>query len=363
MPKVSIVLPTYNGEDYLQESIESVIAQSYTDWELIIVNDCSTDSTPKIAEAYAAKDCRIRVIHNETNKKLPRSLNIGFATACGDYLTWTSDDNKYLSGAIKKMVNYLECNSNEYIVCAKMNIISQNGDFISVSQSYDNKMMAYSNCLGACFLYRKCVLEDVGEYNPDFFLVEDYEYWLRILYKYGSIGYIDEILYEYRRHSKSLSETRRKDVLYNESKLKHMYLDDIISTLSDRKDLLCSIYYKMNFYYSDDNAIKEKFCKYVPEINIDIGHEINEMFVVYGAGQIGKRFAKKNNEHIFCFVDKNNLLSGSYIGDKIIRPINALNTLKDNYPIIVAVGIEKIYDFLCTLKNLGVEKCYVCIPE
>ena len=106
MPKVSIVLPTYNGEDYLRESIESVISQTFTDWELIIVNDCSTDSTPKIAEAYAAKDCRIRVIHNEKNQKLPNSLNIGFESASGDYLTWTSDDNIFHHEALIKMHDF-----------------------------------------------------------------------------------------------------------------------------------------------------------------------------------------------------------------------------------------------------------------
>lgn len=68
MPKVSIVLPSYNGERYIRESIESVIKQTFTDWELIIVDDCSTDSTLHIAEEYAGWEERIRVIHNEENR-------------------------------------------------------------------------------------------------------------------------------------------------------------------------------------------------------------------------------------------------------------------------------------------------------
>lgn len=363
MPKVSIVLPTYNGEEYLRESVESIISQSFTDWELIIVDDCSTDSTPRIAEEYAAKDCRIRVIHNEVNKKLPCSLNVGFRSACGDYLTWTSDDNKYLPNAIDRMVNYLDNNTNEYMVCAKMNIISENGEFIQVGKSYSNKMMVYANCLGACFLYRKSVINDIGEYNPDFFLVEDYEYWLRILYKYGNIGFIDEVLYLYRRHSKSLTGTRRKDILYNDSRLKFSYVDNIISVLSDRKDLLCATYYRMHFYFSDDKKITELFSEYVPEIKIDIGHEVNGMFIVYGAGKIGKEFAAKYGEHIHCFVDKNDSISGCFIGDKIIKPISELNVLKNDYPIMIAAGADNIYDFLCTLKNMGIEQCYVYKPE
>ena len=81
MPEISIVLPTYNGEKYLKQSIESILGQTYTDWELIVVNDCSTDSTQEIIDFYRKKDTRIRTIFNYTNQKLPESLNIGFREA------------------------------------------------------------------------------------------------------------------------------------------------------------------------------------------------------------------------------------------------------------------------------------------
>ena len=71
---VSIVLPTYNGEKYLADSIESVISQTYKNWELIIINDCSTDKTLEIAQSYAAKDNRIKVYSNDENLKVPKSL-------------------------------------------------------------------------------------------------------------------------------------------------------------------------------------------------------------------------------------------------------------------------------------------------
>ena len=90
---ISIILPTYNGEKYLSQAIESILSQTEQDWELILVNDCSTDRTGDICQAYTLKDPRIRVIHNEGNRKLPGSLNRGFREAHGDYLTWTSDDN------------------------------------------------------------------------------------------------------------------------------------------------------------------------------------------------------------------------------------------------------------------------------
>ena len=83
---VSIVLPTYNGQKYIKDAIDSVLAQSYQNWELIIVNDCSQDNTLKIINEYAQKDSRIKIINNDVNKKLPASLNIGFEAAKGDII-------------------------------------------------------------------------------------------------------------------------------------------------------------------------------------------------------------------------------------------------------------------------------------
>ena len=99
---VSIIMPSYNTGKFIKETINSVLNQTYNNWELIIVDDCSTDDTLSIANKYSSMDKRIHVIHNEVNKKLPASLNIGFRRAEGKYLTWTSDDNMYVSDALKK---------------------------------------------------------------------------------------------------------------------------------------------------------------------------------------------------------------------------------------------------------------------
>ena len=115
-PKVSIILPTYNGKKYIRESIDSILKQSFTDWELIVVDDCSTDGTAEILKEYVSEDKRISVVHNEINQKLPRSLNIGFSRARGKYLTWTSDDNRYLPDALKVMVEYLDKNAEAMVV-------------------------------------------------------------------------------------------------------------------------------------------------------------------------------------------------------------------------------------------------------
>jgi glycosyltransferase involved in cell wall biosynthesis len=212
MSKISIVLPSYNGEKYIRESIESVLKQTFSDWELIIVNDCSVDSTPEIAEEYVKKDARIRVIHNVENKKLPESLNIGFREAQGEFLTWTSDDNLYYPEALGTMYQYLEEHQEVPFVCADMEKINAEGESEGSFVLYDERKIFLNNCIGACFLYRRLVLEEVGEYNATEFLVEDYDYWLRIKKRFGKLGYIAKCLYAYRVHENSLTATREQKI-------------------------------------------------------------------------------------------------------------------------------------------------------
>ena len=93
MPKISIILPSYNRATYLAQTIDSCLAQTLKDFELIIVDDCSVDASIEVAEFYSQQDSRIKVIANKTNQKLPSTLNIGFEKAKGQYFTWISDDN------------------------------------------------------------------------------------------------------------------------------------------------------------------------------------------------------------------------------------------------------------------------------
>lgn len=126
---VSVIMPVYNGEKYLKQSIESVIQQTYKDWELIIVNDCSTDNSRNIMQSYADTDSRIRIVDNGSNLKLPRSLNAGFRESRGKYLTWTSDDNMYRSDALEELLYYLECNPEIGLVYSDMDVVDDSLNF------------------------------------------------------------------------------------------------------------------------------------------------------------------------------------------------------------------------------------------
>lgn len=206
---VSIVLPVYNGEQYLRESIDSVLAQTYTNWELLILDDGSTDQTAAIADEYVRRDSRIHYYRNPQNLRLPRNLNRGFRLSRGQYLTWTSDDNRYKPTAIERMVRALEDHPTAQFVFASCRIIDENGvpfEYITVNKN-SLKSIVGSDSVGACFLYTREVYETVGDYDPDFKMVEDFDYWQRIFAKFH-VTIIEDYLYEYRLHRASLTGTR-----------------------------------------------------------------------------------------------------------------------------------------------------------
>lgn len=207
LPLVSIVLPTFNGSKFLRQSVDSCLSQTYEKWELIIVNDCSTDTTAKIAVEYAQKDARIKVIHNKENLKLPNSLNKGFLEAKGDLFTWTSDDNFYASHAIETMVDALIKNHEYYLVYADETLINDENETIGVRVLNDVAMsiIKWKGC-GACFLYKKEMQFTLKGYDPSRQLIEDYDFFLRGFLQFKKYLYLTRSdLYFYRFHPKSLT--------------------------------------------------------------------------------------------------------------------------------------------------------------
>lgn len=215
---VSIVLPVYNGEKYLRESIDSVLNQTYNNWELIIIDDCSSDTSPDIAKSYAARDKRIHYYRNEQNLKLPKSLNRGFSLTKGNYLTWTSDDNRYLPDAIYTMVNTLKENDACFVFAA-CNVIDESGKITDTYgvDKHSIKRIIGQNPVGACFMYTRDAYLKTGEYDPELFLVEDFDYWQRLCSQFKTVA-IENILYDYRFHGGALTSTMKKELFYQNMK-------------------------------------------------------------------------------------------------------------------------------------------------
>lgn len=252
---ISILLPVYNGAKYLRESIDSVLAQTYTNWELLIVDDCSRDETPEIAQEYVQKDTRIRYFRNQENLRLPRNLNKGFSLTKGDYLTWTSDDNRYHPTALERMHAALCANPTAQFVFASCRIIDGEGmpvEYNWVTQN-SRKEIVGSNPVGACFMYTRKAYEAVGDYDPELVLVEDFDYWQRICMRFPCVA-IADILYDYRWHEGALTSTMRKDQF--NTNLEKMLLKNISGF--GKLDLLQKYYFYRGLYICRKNLGDEK---------------------------------------------------------------------------------------------------------
>lgn len=204
-PRVSIVLPTYNQAEYLPQALDSIVNQSWPDWELIIVNDGSTDETPAILERYH-RQYGFTVVHQK-NQKLPKALNTGFRLAKGDYLTWTSSDNLMLPNMLEVLVQSLDEHPKIGFVYADWEVIDEQDNSLGIVQTLDHNrfLLMRINYINACFLYRRQCQDKLGLYAPEFILAEDWEYWLRIS-RHFKMMRVPQVLYQYRTHSKSLTE-------------------------------------------------------------------------------------------------------------------------------------------------------------
>jgi glycosyltransferase involved in cell wall biosynthesis len=211
-PIVSIVLPTYNGIRYLDQVIQSCLDQNFEAWELIIVDDASTDDTPsKIAE-YLEKDNRIKLVRHDTNRKLPAALNTGFAIANGLFHTWTSDDNLYRPKALMVMVRFLETHPNTDVVYTDFSVIDEDNHLIKRVEVSPPTELIRGNCIGPCFLWRGHIKEEIGPYAENLFLAEDYDFWLRVSIRFNMTP-LHQDLYSYRWHRESLTSANDAQVL------------------------------------------------------------------------------------------------------------------------------------------------------
>lgn len=242
-PTVSIVLPCYNGAGFLAQSIESVVCQTFADWELILVNDCSKDNSLEIMQDYAARDARIRIIDNEHNLKLPGALNRGFHEAKGKYLTWTSHDNRMASNMLEEFVKYLDDNPDKGLVTACYAAFSlKTGEQLYEVHHPDPQLhLPLFNCVCYAFMYRREVLDTVGDYDTTLFLVEDYDYWVRIWQKYP-IGKISKVLYYTGVGDDTLTLSRKKEIAQKLLEMRLRYFVDFDRALQGCPDLQRKLY-------------------------------------------------------------------------------------------------------------------------
>lgn len=219
-PLVSIVLPTYNGEKYIKESIESVLNQSYKNFELIIVNDASKrNEVENVILKYQKKDNRIIYIKNKENLKLTRTLNNWIKISKGKYIARIDDDDIWSDDKkLEKQVEFLEKNNDYSIIWTKAICIDENWNEIgkiwnsNSDKEIRNKILITNQFVHSSVLIRKEALDKYWVYNDKWNYIEDYELWLRIG-RYSKLENLSDFSIKYRILKNSI--TRQKNIEQN----------------------------------------------------------------------------------------------------------------------------------------------------
>ncbi len=210
MPKVTVLMSVYNGEKYLREAIDSILNQTFKDFESIIINDGSTDSSREIILSY--NDPRIRLIDNEKNTGLTHSLNKGLQLAKGEYIARQDADDISLPERLERMTDFLDKNKDVELLGSSFINIDEKGKELSVSLlNTDDKEIKNMLLSGNHFgfeMFRKRVMEKVGFYREEFRYAQDYDLALRIA-EVSKVANIKEPLYKYRITPNSISTVKR----------------------------------------------------------------------------------------------------------------------------------------------------------
>lgn len=214
--KVTVLLAVYNGERYLTNAIESILAQTFSDFEFLIIDDGSNDGTKDILGKYA-KEKRIVLIRNKENIGLTNSLNKGLKFARGDYIARQDADDISLPDRLKRQVNFLDSNAGVAILGTNLKHIDSMGTPMKrqpkpypTSSGVLSWMLFFRNCLQhPTVMMRRNVTEKLGGYNAQLPLCQDYELWLRASFKYR-LSNLPDILVKYRCHTDNLSVRQRE---------------------------------------------------------------------------------------------------------------------------------------------------------
>jgi len=220
-PLVSVIIPTYNRANFLKDSIQSVLSQTFKDFEIIIINNYSNDNTLELVNSF--NDNRIKIINYKNNGIIAKSRNQGLIHSSGRYIAFLDDDDLWCPRKLELQIKYLESNPEIDIAYSNAMIIDEHGKRKGV---LNNPKRAKS---GKVFLelvndsfvpmltvlMKKKVFETIGSLNEDLSMraAEDYEYWLRASLKFN-FGYIDKPLALYRVHSGCASMAINRPLLW-----------------------------------------------------------------------------------------------------------------------------------------------------
>jgi len=210
-PRVTVLMPVYNGERYLREAMDSILAQTFTDFEFLIINDGSTDRSVEIIESY--DDPRIRLVHNEKNLKLIATLNKGFDLARGEFLARMDCDDISLPTRLSRQAAFMEAHPEVGVCGTWAKKIDSGrkvmGNFKSpAGADMEKYIWRPTPIIHPTAFFRNTIYKDF-RYDQNYHDAEDLELWQRI-FGAARLDNLDEFLLLYRIHPSSVTSLRRE---------------------------------------------------------------------------------------------------------------------------------------------------------
>lgn len=277
-PDISVVMAVYNGEKFLKETLDSILSQTFENFEVVVIDDCSTDGTADILKVYSEKDGRIKVFKNETNMKLARSLNRGIELAQGKYIVRMDADDICLKNRLERQFSFMESHPKTDLSFCKF-FSFHDGETIPgcVGRKTDKdsiKAMFLFFCpvLHPGVIVKSSVMKKY-KYDPSHTCSEDLDLWIRMVCDGVSISSSGDFLMLYRIHGGSITanslERQKNEVLISEKffyekmlagfpkELERFYINGIYFKTYFDKNKLCAFYK----YISAENDKKRSFSK------------------------------------------------------------------------------------------------------
>ena len=218
---VSIVIPVYNMEEYLKETLDSVIASDYSDWEVILIDDGSSDNSYAVAQGYSERDERIRV-YTQPNAGVCVTRNNAISLAKGAYILPVDADNKICKSFISDAVAVLDVEPEVKVVCPRAEFFGQRSGEWKLPP-FSLQLLAHKNMMDTCALYRKSDWDRVGGYCEEIIAREDWEFWISILKDGGKVVRLPQIglYYRVRTTSKRVTDRALKKHVINVLNKRH----------------------------------------------------------------------------------------------------------------------------------------------
>jgi len=215
MPTVSVLMPVYNAEAYLAEAVESILRQTFADFEFLVIDDGSTDRSGAILEGYAAGERRVRLTRRP-NTGYTVALNELLGLASGELVARMDADDVALPHRLERQVDYLRAHTDVVCVGTAVHLIDSAGRYLRDGHpGMDHEAIQQRALAGDCplnhpsVMMRRAAVQAVGGYHPEFEPAEDLDLWLR-LGEVGRLASLPEVLMLYRQHVRSFSERHQR---------------------------------------------------------------------------------------------------------------------------------------------------------